>query len=42
MVTGRFTKPEEVATLVAMLASPRTANVTGAQYVIDGGMIRTL
>jgi NAD(P)-dependent dehydrogenase (short-subunit alcohol dehydrogenase family) len=42
MVTGRFTRPEEVATLVAMLASPRTANVTGAQYVIDGGMIRTL
>jgi NAD(P)-dependent dehydrogenase (short-subunit alcohol dehydrogenase family) len=42
MVTGRFTTPDEVATLVAMLASPRTANVTGAQYVIDGGMIRTL
>jgi NAD(P)-dependent dehydrogenase (short-subunit alcohol dehydrogenase family) len=42
MVTGRFTTPDEVATLVALLASPRTANVTGAQYVIDGGMIRTL
>jgi len=42
MVTGRFTTPDEVGTLVALLASPRTANVTGAQYVIDGGMIKTL
>ena len=39
--TGRFTTPEEVATLVAMLASDRTANVTGANYVIDGGLIKT-
>ena len=40
--TGRFTTPEEVATLVAILASPRTANVTGANYVIDGGLVKTL
>jgi len=39
--TGRFTTPEEVATLVVMLASRRTANVTGANYVIDGGLIKT-
>jgi len=39
--SGRFTRPEEVAALVAMLASPRTANVTGAQVVIDGGLIKT-
>ena len=39
--TGRFTTPEEVATLVTMLASERTANVTGANYVIDGGLIKT-
>lgn len=39
--TGRFTTPEEVATLVVMLASERTANVTGANYVIDGGLIKT-
>ena len=41
MPTGRFTNPEEVATLVALLASPRTANVTGSNYVIDGGLIKT-
>jgi NAD(P)-dependent dehydrogenase (short-subunit alcohol dehydrogenase family) len=40
--TGRFTTPEEVATLVVMLASARTGNVTGSNYVIDGGLIKTL
>jgi NAD(P)-dependent dehydrogenase (short-subunit alcohol dehydrogenase family) len=40
--TGRFSKPEEVATLVALLASRRTANVTGANYVIDGGLVKTM
>jgi len=39
--TGRFSTPEEVATLVAMLASDRTANVTGVNYVIDGGLVKT-
>jgi len=39
--TGRFSTPEEVATLVTMLASARIANVTGANYVIDGGLIKT-
>ena len=34
--------PEEVATLVALLASPRTANVTGSNYVIDGGLVKTM
>jgi NAD(P)-dependent dehydrogenase (short-subunit alcohol dehydrogenase family) len=39
--TGRFTTPEEVATLVVLLASARTSNVTGQNYVIDGGLIKT-
>src|SRR4051812_8305241 len=39
--TGRFTTPEEVATLIVLLASEATANVTGANYVIDGGLIKT-
>jgi NAD(P)-dependent dehydrogenase (short-subunit alcohol dehydrogenase family) len=42
MPTGRFTTAEEVATLVALLASPRTANVTGSNYVIDGGLVKTM
>jgi NAD(P)-dependent dehydrogenase (short-subunit alcohol dehydrogenase family) len=40
--TGRFTNPEEVADLIVFLASSRTSNVTGANYVIDGGLSRGL
>jgi NAD(P)-dependent dehydrogenase (short-subunit alcohol dehydrogenase family) len=42
MVTGRFTSPEEVASLLVMLASDRVGNLTGADVVIDGGMVTTL
>lgn len=41
IATGRFSTPEEVATLVTMLASDRTANITGVNYVLDGGLIKT-
>ncbi|MEV7323296.1 SDR family oxidoreductase, partial [Streptomyces sp. NPDC093970] len=40
--TGRFTHPEEVADLVLMLASDRAANITGSDFTIDGGLIKTL
>jgi glucose 1-dehydrogenase len=33
-------KPEEVAGLVAWLASDEAAYVTGSTYFIDGGLIR--
>jgi NAD(P)-dependent dehydrogenase (short-subunit alcohol dehydrogenase family) len=39
--TGNFTQPEEVANIAAFLASERSANVTGANYLIDGGLIKT-
>jgi len=41
MPTGRFTTPEEVAAIVAFLASPRAGNVTGSSWVIDGGLVKT-
>ncbi len=40
-VTGRFSKPSEIADLAVVLASDRTANVTGADFRIDGGLIPT-
>jgi NAD(P)-dependent dehydrogenase (short-subunit alcohol dehydrogenase family) len=40
--TGRFTTPEEVATLIVLLASARLGNVTGANFVIDGGLLKTV
>ncbi|WP_031029927.1 oxidoreductase [Streptomyces sp. NRRL WC-3725] len=42
LATGRFTRPAEVADLALLLASDRTANVTGADFTIDGGLIKTL
>jgi NAD(P)-dependent dehydrogenase (short-subunit alcohol dehydrogenase family) len=41
-VTGRFTRPEEIADLVLVLASDRIGNITGADFTIDGGLITTI
>jgi NAD(P)-dependent dehydrogenase (short-subunit alcohol dehydrogenase family) len=40
--TGRFTEPEQVADLVVLLAGERAGNVTGSDFVIDGGLVQTL
>ncbi|GAA3083049.1 SDR family oxidoreductase [Pseudonocardia yunnanensis] len=40
--TGRFTNPEEIASLVVLLASGLVANMNGSDLVIDGGMIKSV
>jgi NAD(P)-dependent dehydrogenase (short-subunit alcohol dehydrogenase family) len=41
-VTGRFSQPAEIASLILYLASDQAANITGSDFVIDGGLIPTL
>ena len=41
IITGRFSRPEEIADLVLFLASNRTRNIMGADVVIDGGLVAT-
>ncbi|WP_377266907.1 SDR family NAD(P)-dependent oxidoreductase [Peterkaempfera sp. SMS 1(5)a] len=40
--TGRVTEAHEVADLALFLASPLAGNITGAEFTIDGGQVKTL
>ena len=42
LTTGRFVEPQEVADVIALLASPRSGSTTGADFVVDGGLLKEL
>ncbi|MGW6796670.1 SDR family oxidoreductase [Streptomyces chartreusis] len=42
ITTGRITEPEEVAALIVFLLSNVAGNITGVNYLIDGGAVKSL
>ncbi|MFD7875944.1 SDR family NAD(P)-dependent oxidoreductase [Streptomyces sp. NPDC059766] len=42
LATGRFVEPQEVADAVVLLVSPRSGSTTGAEFVVDGGLLKEL
>jgi NAD(P)-dependent dehydrogenase (short-subunit alcohol dehydrogenase family) len=42
LTTGRFVEPREVADVVALLASPRSASTNGADIAVDAGMLKAV
>jgi NAD(P)-dependent dehydrogenase (short-subunit alcohol dehydrogenase family) len=39
---GRLGRPDEVAMVACMLASPALGYVTGSNYRVDGGQVRSV
>ncbi|WP_406279235.1 oxidoreductase [Embleya sp. NBC_00896] len=42
VTTGRVSEPEEVADIVLFLASERAGNTMGVDYIVDGGMHKSI
>jgi NAD(P)-dependent dehydrogenase (short-subunit alcohol dehydrogenase family) len=42
LTTGRLVEPQEIADVIALLVSPRSASTTGADFVVDGGFLKEI
>ncbi|MFG2088834.1 MULTISPECIES: SDR family NAD(P)-dependent oxidoreductase [unclassified Spirillospora] len=42
LTTGRLADPQEVADVIALLASPRSASTTGADLAVDSGFLKEI
>lgn len=40
LTTGRLVDPQEVADVITLLCSPRSASTTGAEFVVDAGFVK--
>lgn len=41
LTTGLLVDPQEVAGVIALLVSPRSASTTGADLAVDGGFLKS-
>lgn len=42
LTTGRLVDPQEVADVITLLVSPRSASTTGSDFVVDGGFLKAV
>lgn len=42
LTTGRLLDPQEIADMIVLLASPRSAGTTGSDVVVDAGLVKTV
>lgn len=42
MTTGRLVEPEEIAELITFMVSPKGASIAGADYIMDGGALKSV
>ncbi|TDD04307.1 SDR family oxidoreductase [Nonomuraea deserti] len=40
--TGRLVEPQEIAEVIVLLASPRSASTTGADFAVDAGFLKEI
>jgi NAD(P)-dependent dehydrogenase (short-subunit alcohol dehydrogenase family) len=42
LTTGRLAEPQEIADVIAVLVSPRSASTTGSDFVVDSGYLKAV